>query len=211
MKNPLYKKNYIGYALLYVLVITASVIFRLQAVIIVGGVATMILAFVCIEEWTVNRILIILSPVVTFPLYFMLMGGLLSAGLIFFLVVYALIYAFLLKDFWSWVGVKAKKYVLLSIITMGLMLSVYGYFAISCFYSAPEIDARAYMKDSEIEYINKCRAFNFSVPKYYDSGSKFNGVPRILISSSTYLPSFIIAFTVINFFIPRKRKGFPEP
>lgn len=76
------------------------------------GVALMLLAFFALEKWNLQRVLVIFSPLVTYPATFLISMNLnISAGgngfyypviLWSCLLIFSALYLFLLKDFWKW-------------------------------------------------------------------------------------------------------------
>lgn len=201
--HPVTKK----YLLIAITGIYAVSLFFFSGVLALTGFFIMLLALIGMNQWPLSKIALILSPILTYPLLIIVIARGMRYGffifpigweysLMIYILLFSIVYAFLLKNFWHWLYPQVKKTMIAALIVISMISFAYSFVAKDCHrvnYSE---------KGVSVTEVERCRFFHLYDPGY---ANHWSGVSIALIDVSTQGPIFISTFLVLNFLIFRKK------
>lgn len=170
------------------------------SMLLATGFFIMLLALMSLEKLDGSKILLILSPVITYPLFVMLFVYLYSMLPTFqfeiCFILFALIYGLLLSNFHSWIRPKMKWPLVISLIIICVFTFTYSSIAKNCH----EISGSE-KGVTQVEITN-CRFYNLYQTSYYSG--KFSGLYGAIVDVATHGPIFVSAILILICIFPRK-------
>ena len=168
----------------------------------------MLLALIALKKWEPKKIILILSPIITYPLFLVLTtnglnGGLLNLplhwyyALTIYILLFSIIYGLLLKNFWYWAYPEMVKMLAICLIIVSTFAFSYSVIAKDC-----DSISRAEKGITQTE-IDKCKFFNLYQPRY---NNDFTGAYKASVNVGTQGPIFISGFLILNLLIFSRKK-----
>jgi len=164
------------------------------------GIALILLAFFALEKWTPQRVFIIFSPIVTYPLlFFSALYLSVAAGhngyywriiLLSSLLIYSALYIFLLRDFWKWTGrAGAKAFMGFGVATVAVAFTQLSVLEKCQWTSVAE-------KGVLIDDIKFCQMLKLYMP---GTNAYFHGLGAVAMLFVMIVPAIIFAAMVVSY------------
>ena len=209
MKNPFFKKENKSYEIFLILIfpIFMALLFYTQKAVVVTGFLLILMFLVSLKEWNRRNLLLILSPILTYPLYLFLILMKVNGGdylgfhwlqwLYVFILIYAVIYTILLRNVWEQIAKGRRKKLFFALIAFAIFTYAYMHMGITCFYHPESQDGKGY--EANWTLINFCRSLNIYVPEYING--KFAGLPNAYHKISMLGPSLTALFVSLKYLV----------
>ncbi|MEK7528843.1 MAG: hypothetical protein AAB592_03670 [Patescibacteria group bacterium] len=157
-----------------------------------------------LKKWEAKKVLLILSPIVTYPLFlfFADRGNILNLpfhwlkNLTIYIAIYALLYGLVFKNLWTWLAANKRKFSILALTIIAVTTLFYGSLVAECYVTS---NAENGVRQEDI---SKCRLFNLYNPTGGRLSGSFSGIPDAMIkipSQGVGFTSIVVMLTLIFF------------
>lgn len=172
------------------------------------GFFAMAILISSLKQLEATKVLIILSPIVTYPLFLMLTGSFTDGNdilnlqfhwlknLTIYIILYTLISGLIFQNLWSWIAANKRKISILALTLMAAVTLFYGPLALECHFTSNA------EKGVSQEDISRCDLFNLYNPTGVSHSGTFSGVPYAMIKIATLgvgLTLIVVILTLIFF------------
>ncbi len=201
-------KNYLSLILAGIFIIA---IFFFPIVLYFSGFFVMAILLSCLKKREPHKVLIILSPIITYPLflYIVIVSSIILnlpfhwlQNLIIYIAIYALLYGLVFKNLWSWLAVNKRKFSILALTLVAAITLFHGSLAAECYVTSTA------EKGVSREDVSKCRLFNLYLPDR--SSGSFSSLTYAMIkipAQGVGFTSIVVVLTLIFFEVKHYHKS----
>jgi len=183
-------------------------IFFFPVLLYISGIFAIAVLLSCLKKRKTKHILIILSPIITYPLFLIVTKAYTDGSdilnlpfhwlhnLTIYIVIYAILYGLIFKNIWKWFALNKRRLSILALTIIAVVTLFYGFLAAEC-----HVTSNAEKGVSQ-EEISKCKLFNLYNPTRAELSGKFSGAPYAMIKIPTQgvgYASVIIVLILIYF------------
>jgi hypothetical protein len=177
-------------------IIYAISIYFFPVIFYFSGIIAILILLLSLKKWETYKVLLLLSPLVSFPIYLFSEFQVPGYRLTLAILLYAILYGILFFDLKNWIQAKKLLYSITGLIIISITTLFYGAFIPQCY------DVREGGKGITQEEVYKCKVINLynkNAPSRYHMDRRFSFLQEDLVkalSQGVGFTSMIVALTL---------------